>query len=81
MLEHVDRNLEGALDAVGRADVLVAHSAGLGKPLPLLEADLARRRARLQRRLAAARAGRMTPAPRSGAVGAEAPVAYALADR
>jgi hypothetical protein len=81
VLEHVDRDLDGALDAVGRADVLVAHSAGLGKPLPLLEADLERRRARLQRRLGAASASRNTPAQRSDAVGAAAPLAYALADR
>lgn len=50
--EHIDRDLAAALASVTAADALVARSAGLGQPLPILEGDLARRRRRLERRRA-----------------------------
>jgi hypothetical protein len=54
VLEHIDRDYEAALQAVTRAERLAAHSATMGRPLALLEADLVRRRVRLERRRAAA---------------------------
>ena len=54
LLEHVERDLAGALQAVASAERLAGHSSLIGRPLPELEADLARRRARLLRRVAAA---------------------------
>ena len=52
VLEHVDRDFDGALAAVGSAERMAEQSAMIGRPLPLLEADLARRRSRLMRRKA-----------------------------
>lgn len=50
LLEHVERDFTGALNAVASADGLAEQSAALGRPLPMLQADLVRRRARLERR-------------------------------
>ena len=52
VLEHVERDFTAALDAVSSAERLVGRSAAVGSPLPSLQADLARRRTRLQRRSA-----------------------------
>jgi uncharacterized protein YprB with RNaseH-like and TPR domain len=52
ILEHRRRDPAGALDACGRADRIAERARFLGRRLPLLEADLARRRRRLTRRIA-----------------------------
>ena len=57
ILEHRRRDPIGALEACGRADRIAERARLLGQRLPQLEADLARRRRRLARRVAAA-AGR-----------------------
>jgi uncharacterized protein len=51
-LEHVGRDPAGALDAANRASALVDRHRDLGRDLPRLRHDLARRRARLTHRLA-----------------------------
>ncbi len=65
-MEHVERDMAGALDAVRSAERLAEHAAALGRRLPVLEADLGRRRSRLERRrLRAGRRVRLqVPAPR-----------------
>jgi tetratricopeptide (TPR) repeat protein len=66
-MEHVERDMAGALDAVRSAERLAEHAAALGRRLPVLEADLGRRRSRLERRrLRAGRRVRLqVPAPRA----------------
>jgi hypothetical protein len=54
VLEHIDRDLDGALEAVETAERLADRAAATGNPIPFVEGDLARRRARLERRRAAA---------------------------
>ena len=61
LLEHQERDLAGALQAVVSAERLAHHSALIGRPLPQLEADLARRRARLVRRAGTAGKGAAVP--------------------
>jgi hypothetical protein len=65
VLEHVERNFAGALLAVASAERLAEQSARIGTPLPKLQADLVRRRSRLERRKAAdeASVGPLVPAP------------------
>ncbi len=52
ILEHRRRDPAGALEACGRATRITERTRFLGRRLPLLEADLARRRRRLTRKLA-----------------------------
>jgi hypothetical protein len=54
ILEHRRRDPAGALDACAAAGRIAERSRRLGRPLGALEADLARRRRRLIRRIAAA---------------------------
>jgi uncharacterized protein YprB with RNaseH-like and TPR domain len=51
-LEHRWADPVGAFEAVERGRALAERARGLGRPMPLLEADLARRRHRLATRLA-----------------------------
>jgi len=55
ILEHRRRDPAAALEACGRATRIVERARLIGQRLPLLETDLARRRRRLDRRVAAAR--------------------------
>ncbi len=55
ILEHRRRDPAGALEACHRADRIAERARFLGRRLPLLEADLARRRRRLNRKTAASR--------------------------
>ncbi|MGH2512593.1 MAG: ribonuclease H-like domain-containing protein [Candidatus Limnocylindrales bacterium] len=57
-LEHRERDPGGALDACALADRLAQRSRLLGRPLRGIEADLGRRRRRLNRRLATRPGGR-----------------------
>jgi hypothetical protein len=75
VLEHVDRDFDGALEAVGCAERMAEQSALVGRLLPLLEADLVRRRPRLVRRKAS-RNGRAA-LPRSAAAAQALPHAVA----
>jgi hypothetical protein len=52
ILEHRRRDPIGALEACGRADRIAERARFLGRRLPMLEADLGRRRRRLTRRIA-----------------------------
>jgi uncharacterized protein len=52
ILEHRRRDPIGALEACGRADRIAERARFLGRRLPVLEADLGRRRRRLTRRIA-----------------------------
>src|SRR5262249_23624880 len=54
VMEHVDRDVEGALAAVAEAERLAQRAQTVGQPVPLVESDLARRRRRLERRQAGA---------------------------
>jgi len=58
ILEHRRRDPVGALEACGRADRIAERARFLGRRLPLLEADLGRRRRRLIRRIARQEDGR-----------------------
>ena len=51
-LEHRWADPAGAFEAVERGRVLAERARGIGRPMPLLEADLVRRRRRLAERLA-----------------------------
>ncbi len=51
-LEHTWADPAGALDEVERGRLLTDRARALGRPMPLLEADLTRRRTRLTERLA-----------------------------
>jgi uncharacterized protein len=51
-LEHTWSDPAGAFEAVERGRALAERSRGIGRPMPLLEADLAHRRRRLTERLA-----------------------------
>ena len=51
-LEHRWSDPAGAFEAVERGRALAERARGIGRPMPLLEADLARRRRRLAERLA-----------------------------
>ncbi len=55
ILEHRRRDPAGALEACGRAARIAERARFVGRRLPLLETDLARRRGRLSRKLAAVR--------------------------
>jgi uncharacterized protein len=57
-LEHTWADPAGALEAVERGRQLTGQARALGRPMPLLEADLSRRRTRLTQRLARRRTGR-----------------------
>ena len=50
-LEHRERDPVGALDACAAADRLAQRARFIGRPMRLVEADLARRRLRLSRRV------------------------------
>jgi hypothetical protein len=63
VLEHRRSDPAGALEACGRADRIAERARFLGARLPLLEADLARRRRRLVRRIARQADGRGRQAP------------------
>lgn len=84
VLEHVDRDIDGALGAVAAAERLARHSAATGRPLPLIEADLARRRRRLERRLGGgtsrvrANRGDGSAAPVASRGGEREPLAHAV---
>ncbi len=54
VLEHRRRDPAGALDACSRADRIAERARFLGRRLPMLESDLARRRRRLTRKVAMA---------------------------
>jgi hypothetical protein len=76
--EHQRRDPSAALRAVRAAETLADRSRRLGRPLPFLEADLEKRRRRLQQRLApAGRPGAAPsgpePSPRERAIDRSAP--------
>ncbi len=56
-LEHRERDPVGALNACAAADRLAQRARFLGRPMRVVEADLARRRVRLSRRLRASQGG------------------------
>jgi uncharacterized protein YprB with RNaseH-like and TPR domain len=62
ILEHRRRDPAGALEACGRAARVAERARFLGRRLPLLETDLARRRGRLSRKLAVVRPPATVPA-------------------
>jgi tetratricopeptide (TPR) repeat protein len=81
--EHQRRDPSAALRAVRAAETLADRSRRLGRPLPFLEADLEKRRRRLQQRLApAGRPGAAPsgpePSPRERAIDRSAPGGQAL---
>jgi hypothetical protein len=83
VMEHVDRDVDGALAAVADAERLALRAQTVGQPVPFIEADLARRRARLERRRAGAAArsrgrGRST-ADRSDPAALPSALAHAVA--
>ena len=78
VLEHVERDFTGALDAVTAAQRLADHSAFIGRPLPMLASDLAHRRARVTRRLAASDPG--CPSESRAVAGGEAAPSHAIPD-
>jgi len=78
LLEHVERDFDGGLDAVAAAERLVDRTVAIGHPGPILARDLAHRHARLSRRWAA-RQGAGTP-PSDGTGGLRQPPAHAGAD-